>query len=98
MSGQPAMDPAMVRSIDAVLARVKEPETGRSVADLNLVQRVTYSQSERVLQVVTLIDTSRSTCIVCDVVTGQLRHSIERNLRQEFGKEFPELTIDIVSG
>ena len=90
------MSPEMIRKIDGVLARVKEPETLRPVADLNLVSRVTYSESARLLRITTDIGTPKSTCMVCGVVTENLRQSIQRQLKEEFEKEFPGLTVEVL--
>ena len=96
MNTERAMDPSMIRRIDAVLERVKEPETFRSVGELNLVERVTYSDSERRLLVSTIIATGVSTCMVCGVVTEHLRQAIQRDLLTEFRKEFPDLDVEVV--
>jgi len=86
----------MQKAIDAVLERVKEPETGRSIAELNLVRRLRYSEKEKVLQVFMNIGEPRSTCMVCTIVNGKLSESIEREVRQEMEKEFPGLSVEIV--
>jgi metal-sulfur cluster biosynthetic enzyme len=95
MSGE--MSPLMRRKLDAVLARVKEPETGRSIGDLNLVGRFRFSETGRLLQVFMNIAEPRSTCMVCTIVNHQLSLSIERILREELEKEFSDLTVEIVS-
>ena len=89
------MDETMARRIDGVLARVKEPETLRTVAELGLVERVTYSAAEQRLLVKTIIATGVSTCMVCGLVTEHLRQSIQRDLAAEFQKEFPELSVEV---
>ncbi|MFQ3620206.1 MAG: hypothetical protein SNJ78_04570 [Spirochaetales bacterium] len=86
----------MKKKIDKVLEQVKEPETFRSVADLNLVQKVTYSASENKLLVYLDIAEPRHPCFVCGVVTETIRKSISRDLKTEFEKEFPQLTIEVV--
>jgi len=83
------------RKIDSVLQRVKEPETLRSIGELNLVRRVRYSESERHLIVFMDIADPRSTCMVCSLVTEQLRSSIQRELQREMEQEFPGFTVEI---
>ena len=89
------MDPAMTKKIEAVLERVKEPETLRSVADLSLVTRVQYSKNYGKLVVYTTICSPRTSCMVCGLVTSTIEQTIQRELKTEFGKEFPDLTIDV---
>ncbi len=88
------MSVEMRGKIDDVLKRVKEPETGLSVWELNLVKRVSYSDTEKKLLVVMDIAQPRFACMVCGVVTEHIRASLERMLKEEFKKEFPELTIE----
>ena len=90
------MPPEMIRRIDRVLDTVTEPETGRSTADLNLVSKVTYSEKEKKLLVITDIGTPRSACAVCGVVTEQLRQTIQRDLLAAFSIEFPDLSVEVL--
>lgn len=79
----------MIRKIDAVLTRVKEPETLLSVADLNLVSRVTYSERYNKLVAETDINSPRMVCAMCGLITASIRDSIHRSLEEEFRREFP---------
>lgn len=83
------MDPKMRARIDSVLARVKEPETRRSVAELNLVKRVRYSASEQAFEVLLDIANPRASCFVCGIVTAAIQRTIERELQEAFAREFP---------
>jgi metal-sulfur cluster biosynthetic enzyme len=83
------MDPEMQKKLDAILARVKEPETLRSVGDLNLVKRVRYSSQRKAFEVFMNVHSPRSTCSVCGLVTATIQRSIERELREAFEQEFP---------
>jgi metal-sulfur cluster biosynthetic enzyme len=87
------MDPEMVRKIDEVLTRVKEPETLLPVADLNLVSRVTYSKIYDKLVVETDITSPRFPCAVCGIITRTIRDSIQRDLETEFRREFPGMNV-----
>ena len=87
------MDPEMVRKIDGVLSRVKEPETLLSVAELNLVSRVTYSKIYDKLVVETDITTPRFPCAVCGLITRTIRDSIHRQLEEEFRRVFPGVNV-----
>jgi metal-sulfur cluster biosynthetic enzyme len=83
------MDPEMRSKIDAILARVKEPETRRSVGDLNLVKRVRYSPGSGVFEVFMDVANPRGGCLVCGIVTNTIRESIERELKEAFEQDFP---------
>ena len=83
------MDPEMQKKIDAILARVKEPETLSSVGDLNLVKRVRYSTSENAFEIFLDIDNPRTSCFVCGVVTATIQRTLERELREAFEQDFP---------
>lgn len=83
------MDPEMQRKIDAILARVKEPETLRTVGDLNLVKRVRYSPSRHAFEVFLNVNTAGSSCLVCGVVTATIQRTIERELQEAFTQDFP---------
>lgn len=89
------MTPEMIRKIDKVLNTVKEPETYRPVSELNLVRKVTYSETAQTLLVLTDINTPKSTCMVCGIVTENIRQSIQRQLKEAFAAEFPGLSIEV---
>ena len=77
------MDPETQKKIDAILARVKEPETRRSVGDLNLVKRVRYSAREHAFELFMDIANPRTSCFVCGVVTAD--HPEEHRARPATG-------------
>jgi metal-sulfur cluster biosynthetic enzyme len=83
----------MQKKIEAILARVKEPETSRSVGDLNLVKRVRYSARANAFEVFMDIDASRSSCFVCGLITATIQRSIERELREAFEQDFPGCSV-----
>ena len=58
MNKQSKMSPEMISGIDQILAEVKEPETGRSVSDLGLIERITYSKNYNRIIVKTLMHSS----------------------------------------
>ena len=89
------MTPEMKQKIDAVLDRVKEPVTGLPVAQLGLVERLRYSEEKQKLFVI-LNAQNRRTPKCCKIIQGLLLSDMLHALAQEFNKEFPELTIEIV--
>lgn len=89
------MDTKMTRKIDDVLERVKEPESGLSIAQLGLVERLRYSEKEKKLSVFTcFIKPNHLYC--CTVLQGLLISSVISALTAEFQKEFPDLSIEFV--
>ena len=88
------MTPIMKQKIDAVLDRVKEPETGLSVAQLGLVERLRYKASEQTLSVM-VSDVNRGQHTCCIIIQGLILSSVLNALTAELKKEFPNLTIDI---
>jgi metal-sulfur cluster biosynthetic enzyme len=87
------MDPEMRKKIDAILARVKEPETRRSVGDLNLVKRVRYSASRQTFELFLDIANPRTSCFVCGIVTTTIQRTLERELQEAFEQEFPGCSV-----
>ena len=85
----------MAKKIDAVLERVKEPESNLSIAQLGLVDRVRYNQEHHKLYIVTTpLKSNRHYC--CTIIQGLLISSTLESLTEEFQKEFPDLSIELV--
>ena len=88
------MNPEMMKKIDSVLERVKEPESGLSMLELGLVQRLRYSEKLKKLAVFTTpLNSNRKHC--CIVMQGLLIKGTLDRLTEEFQKEFPDLTIEL---
>ena len=85
----------MKQKIDAVLDRVKEPETGLSIAQIGLVERLRYSESNKKLLVI-LSPVNRRAPKCCALIKGLLLSSVLKSITEEFQKEFPDLSIEIV--
>lgn len=88
------MDEEMKRKIDGVLERVKEPESGLSIAGLGLVERLRYSEKHRKLVVFTNPIKSPPGC--CVIMAKLLQDATGKRLTEEFKKEFPDLSIEFV--
>ena len=88
------MDPEMIRKIDAVLERVREPEGGLPVRDVGIVERLRYLPDEGKLKVFINLKANPKAC--CFLITGAIETSILDELRSELEKEFPELEIELV--
>ncbi len=89
------METLIRRKIDAVLDRVKEPESGLSIAQIGLVEKLRYSEKDKTLIVFTsFIKPNHHYC--CTVLQGLLLSSTIQRLTEEFQKEFPDLSIEFV--
>ena len=84
----------MTRKIDGILERVKEPESGLSIAQLGLVERLRYSERYKKLYIVTNPIGSPPGC--CVIIAKLLQSTTGERLEKEFRKEFPDLSIEFV--
>ena len=85
----------MKQKIDHVLDRVKEPETGLSIAQLGLVERIRYNQVKKKLTVFSSnLQHIHHYC--CTVLQGLLISGTWNSLTEAFQKEFPDLAVEIV--
>ena len=87
------LDPATRAQFDAVLERVKEPVTELTLAELNLVTKITYSAKEKILIVHLAGASPRHECPACSAMNGEILIGIERLLTEELEKEFPGFTV-----
>lgn len=88
------MDSAMAQKIEAVLDRVKEPESQLSISQLGLVKKVRYNKGRRKLSV--FINTIQPGKCACTVITALLLNTILKSLATEFRKEFPDLGVEML--
>ncbi|HNS54313.1 MAG TPA: hypothetical protein PLQ15_00030 [Syntrophales bacterium] len=86
----------MMRKIDAVLDRVKDPESDLPVSRLGVVKRVRFSEAQKKLYVFTDFQSHMPDCRACVLVAKLLADTIIRDLTVEFHLEFPELDIEFV--
>jgi len=88
------MDKEMIKRIDAVLERVKDPESMLSMAELGWVQKVRYNERNKKLYVFTNSLGPGKKC--CTVIAGLLLSSTVKSLTKELEKEFPDLAVEFV--
>ncbi len=79
----------MIRRIDRILSRVREPESLLSVADLGLVEKVTYSAAYNKFLIHLAVSSPRPACVMSGLITGVIRDTLMRRLEEEFRAEFP---------
>jgi metal-sulfur cluster biosynthetic enzyme len=88
------MDPEMIRKIDSVLERVKEPESNLSVGELGIIQKFRYNENKRALYVFANTYGTPKAC--CFVITKLIEAEVMKRVKNELKKEFPELAINFV--
>lgn len=93
---QKVMSPEMTRKIEAVLERVKDPESGLPVAQLGLVRRVRYSEKDRRLYIFTDAYRHLPHCVTCAAIAETIIATIVRDVTSELKQEFPDLSIEFV--
>jgi len=91
-----SMTPEMTKKIDALLERVKDPESGLSISRLGLVKRIRYSEGEKKLFVFTDFYPHLPKCITCAAIAKMIVSTIIRDLTVELQCEFPDLTVEFV--
>jgi metal-sulfur cluster biosynthetic enzyme len=88
------MDSEMTCKIEAILNRVKEPESRLTVAQLGLVEKIRYHKMRKKLSVfISAIGPSKG---CCTVTSALLLSTTLECLTQEFKKEFPDLSIEMI--
>ncbi len=90
------MDPEMIRRIDALLDRVKDPVSGLSVSQLGVVKRVRYSEESNTLYVFTDFQSHLPNCRSCSLIARDVAERIARDLIVEFHLDFPGLDVIFV--
>ena len=81
--------------IDKILDTVKEPETGLSMAQLGLVERVRYIEDKKKL-LVFFCNLKPNHKYCCTVMQGLLISGVINALTDSFQKEFPDFAIEVV--
>lgn len=82
----------MKQKLQAVIDRVKEPESGMSVSTLGLVNRIRYIKKQKKLLVI--LNPTRSGKLCCSVLSAMLLNTTKRDLAAELEKEFPDLAVE----
>jgi metal-sulfur cluster biosynthetic enzyme len=84
------------KKVDAVLDRVRDPESGLSVAELGVVKKVRLSEKESTLYV--FLDTygHLPKCVTCAAIAQTVLAKIVRDLEDAFGEAFPGLRVEVI--
>lgn len=90
------MNPEMTAKIDAVLERVKDPESGLPVSRLGIVRRARYVEDKKILYIITDFQSHMPHCKTCVFIARLVAERILQELTVEFHLEFPGLDIILV--
>jgi metal-sulfur cluster biosynthetic enzyme len=90
------MDPEIIKRIDAVLDRVKDPVSGLSVSQLGIVKRVRYNEEKNTLYVFTDFQSHMPECRSCAFIARDVAERIARDLIVEFHLDFPGFDVIFV--
>jgi metal-sulfur cluster biosynthetic enzyme len=90
------MPPEMIARIDAVLERVRDPESDLPVGRLGLIKRFRYSEKEQKLYVFMNVYRHLPSCVTCAAIARLVVNTIVRDLTAALQQEFPTLTIEFV--
>jgi metal-sulfur cluster biosynthetic enzyme len=90
------MNQEMIQKIDAVLERVKDPESDLPVAQLGVVRRVRYNEELKKLYVFTDFYSHLPKCVTCAAIASTIASTIVRDLKAGFEAEFPDLFVEFV--
>jgi metal-sulfur cluster biosynthetic enzyme len=88
------MNPEKQKKIDSILERVKEKSSLLSVSDLNLVKKVSFSDTSRKILIQMDGPGDNRMCICAGFAGDMLREGVERELREEFEKEFTGFQVE----
>jgi metal-sulfur cluster biosynthetic enzyme len=83
------------KRIDKVLDTVKEPQSLLSLSELNLIEKVHYSETEKKLICIMAIGSPRFQCPACSAINGVVKQGLVRSLEEAFAKEFPGWGIEV---
>lgn len=89
------LDAEVRHKFDDVLARVKEPQSELSLAELNLVGKLSYFEADKTIIAYLNIKEQRLECYACAAVDGFMIETISRDLSAALLEEFPGWTIEV---
>ena len=89
-----SLDQEMIKKIDSVLERVKEPESNCSVGEMGMIKKFRYNKNRQVLYIYTNTYNSRRAC--CYLIAKLIESDVLTQVRNELKKEFPDLSIKFI--
>lgn len=89
-------DPKVQEKIDEILDRVKDPESGLSIADIGLVRRVRVSDEHSHIYLDVPFDNHTPGCLACAGIAMTIVAGIRRQLTEAFEEAFPGYTVEFM--
>lgn len=92
------LDQVTKAKFDRVLTGVVEPQSELSIGELGLVSKFGYYPADRTIQVHLDVCSLDYQCPACYAVDDFIIGTLERRIRAALLEEFPDWTIEFVSG
>ncbi|MQY77419.1 MAG: hypothetical protein GH155_07325 [Spirochaeta sp.] len=89
------MNPEMIKKLDKVLARVKDPQSELPLNRLDFVERFRYSENQNTLYVFLDFSGLLRGCIACAGISIDILSRINSTLKRELKNEFPNIWIKL---
>ncbi len=86
----------IAKKFEAILERVKDPESELPISRLGLVKKFRYSEQHKLIYVFTDFFSHRPACYTCIGISMAIESSIIRELRAALEQEFPGMEIKIL--
>lgn len=82
--------------IDAVLEKVKDPESGLPISALGLVRRIRVSDEPGIIYLDVPFDSHTPGCLACAGIAMTIIAGIRRELTEAFEAAFPGYTVEFI--
>ena len=84
----------MQAKIDEIFNRVKVPESGLSLGESNIIEKLRFIESKNKLVVIKYPMHSPEGC--CTLISNAMLNTVLMELREELESAFPRLTIEVL--
>ena len=85
------MDKGVQEKINSVLGRIKDSQSGMSVAEMGLVQKIRHSEENR--RLIVFMNRMGKSKACCSVLNMSILADLEKEMEQELRKEFPWFSV-----
>ena len=84
----------MQEKIDEIFRGIKVPESGLSLGESNIIEKLRFIESKNKLVVIKYPMHSPEGC--CTLISNAMLNSVLKELREELERTFPRLTIEVI--
>ncbi|GBD92411.1 hypothetical protein BMS3Abin04_03146 [bacterium BMS3Abin04] len=88
------MEKEMVKKITAILDKIKEKETGLSLAQLDIIEKLRYVKEKKKFIVLKNLEKSTQGGII--LITNKALNRMMNELKEEMETAFPEHTVEVI--